>query len=422
MWDYWLDEQHGGCDSGCASPLHRVYAAHMDLSSPRGQLTGLDRTLVSLFELRVSLDIVLEETTNLTLSTSDEDHHLIKSGFQYMALDFHKFNELHGSLVVHLDERERLSISHLSPILEEVHKLTSGMQDLRHDVVHPGSGLFGVLDELDANGVPLKSAPENSFLVCAHLINTFIDGLMHAMPGQFCAALSKIPSDMPIRLYDHSRISDKMDAYIAQNPANCVDYGQLKNGSLYIASELVRVRWALHDALGRHKLQNDVLSGDNQHSPLWNRLERHKILNCVKQMVIELCVLFVLHDKMRSASPAPPADDAIIGDLLAHRDDIGRLRDLAVLQNGDADGEPFSAVLDETLGYDQLILLVSAASEWARINVNHYRERCAESAQIPDLPAPVRRLDFLAAERDAALYRVRAHNALERLKIPAMVS
>ena len=421
MWDYWFDEPHGGCGPDCASPLHRVYAAYMDSPSLQKPPTDLDRTLAHMFELRLLLDIVLEDTRHLELTTSDQDHHLIKSRFQYMALDFYKFDELHGLLVNQLDEEQGASISHLSPILERVRELMSSMQNLRHDVVRPSSGLFGVLDELDADGLPLKCATENSFLVCAHLINTFIDGLLHAMPDMFCFAFSKLaPNDISVKLYDYESFQDRVSSYLKKNPIHCIDFDSVGAAAPPIASEMIRLGWALQRLVDIHQFTILLQSVPHKMSQLWIKLQHQRITLYTKHMAIELHVLLALYDKMCAAGHTSLTDDAIVKDLLAHRDAIGRLRDMAVLQNGDAGSGQFSEAVERDIGHGRLLLLASVASEWARNNATHYRETCKGSAQIPDLPAPVRRIDFMAAERDAALYRVRAHNALERLKIPAM--
>ncbi len=423
MWDYWLDEAPGECSADCgaecASPIHRTHAAYMAPTSGSGRQGKLDRTLVDMFEFRIGLDFALREAAGLVPGTSDEDHCLIKSSLQYLALDLHRFVDMYDGLLSQLKDA-KVELSHLQPLSDEVRKLVLGMPDMRDRIASPGNGMVEVGQSPDSAMVASHGA-ERPYFACATMALALLDGLLHAMPESFCAALSKIPSEAPIGLSDWASLSSRIDAYVAQNPTHCADYDQMGDGAIHTASELIRIRCALYDALGRHRLQNEVQSMGNTLSPLWNRLERHKILNCVKQMVIELHILFDLHGRMRDASGASFPDDAITRDLTSHAGEISRLRDMAVRWSANANRESFSAALESALGYDGLLFLASVASEWVRVNANHYQEKCEGSALIPDLPDMVRRLDFVEAERDAALYRIKAHNALERLKVPAML-
>lgn len=416
MWDYWLNEAHGECGVACKSPLHGIYAAYMGNPGGREELTEVERALARLFELRVALDFSLNDVINLTTGSSDEDHYLAKSGLQYMTLEFHKFNKIYNYLMGKLDESQRASMSHLTPICERMRELSEGMPDLRDDVVHPGTGLFGVVSLLESDSRKPGLVPENSYLSCANLVNTFIDGLMHAIPEEFRSSLSKLPPNAAsMKLYDFREFPDQVADYNRKNPIRCVALDRMGDGGMPIASELIRLRWALRGTVEIYKHTNNLQTIKHGMSRLWGELERQRLLVYVRHMVIELYILLDLCDRMRKGG-LDPSKDAIISELYGHRGKITRLRNLAV--HWDADGEyvPFPVEVEHAIGHERLLLLVSAAAEWVRINANHYQEKCDGDAQIPDLPDMDRRLDFVEGEREAALYRVRAHNILDRLR------
>jgi len=416
LWDYWLNEAHGECDGACESPLHEIYAAYMDKPSREGGLTGVEKALAHLFELRVALDFSLNDVINLTTGTSDEDHYLAKSGLQYMTLEFHKFNKIYDYLMGQLGESQRASMSHLMPICERVRELSEGMPDLRDDVVHPGSGLFGIVSRLDHGSQAPGQVPENSFLVCANLVNAFIDGLMHSMPGEFCSSLSKLPPNAAsMRLYDFRKFPDQVADYNRKNPVRCVALDRMGGGGVPIASELIRLRWALRGTVEVYRHTNSLQTVAHGMPKLWVELERQRLLLYVRHMVIELYILLDLCDKMREGGLDPPKD-AVIRELCDHRGEITRLRTLAVKWDAVGEYSPFPVEIERGIGHGRLLLLASAAAEWVRINANHYQEKCDGDAQIPDLPDMVRRLDFVEAEREAALYRVRARNGLDRMR------
>ncbi len=425
MWDYWFDDSPGECDSECGpkciSPIHRTYAAYMAPQPVPEPLNVLDATLVRMFDLRIALDFVLSDTINLTWSSSDRGHYLIRSRLQYMALDFHTFGDMADGLVEQLDEARRNSISHLLPVLHRAHELASGMPDMRRKAVRPGIGLFGDVNRPNGNEYVPPFADEESFLVCANLALTFIDGLLYAIPDTFCSALSKIPPNgSTVSPCDHDSISKESSSYMEKNPIHCVDFDRMGKDAPRVATELIRVRWALRSALDRHKLACIDIALPNRMSRLWNTLLRPKLVLCAKQVIIELHTLLALYDTMRSAGCTPSLDDAIVGNLLEHRDAITRLRNTAVSRDDAADYEPFFDLIEREIGHERLILLASVAHEWILANSNHYQERCAGYALVPDLPDMTRRIDFLEAARKASFYRVKAKNALDRVKIPAM--
>lgn len=414
MWDYWLNGAHGRCGSGCASPLHGIYDAYMAEPREGKALTNAEKALAHLFELRVALGFALEDVINLSTGTSDEDHYLAKSGLQYMALEFHRFNEMHDYLMSQLGEEGRAAASHLMPISKRVREISRGMPDLRDDVVHPGSGLFGVVSLLDSGDHAPGLVPENSYLSCANLVNTFVDGLMHAIPGEFRSSLSKLPPNAAsMSLYDFRRFPDRVSDYKRRNPIHCIALDSVGDEAIPIASELIRLRWTFQATVEIYKHTNNLQTIKHGMSRLWGELERQRLLLYVKHMVIELYILLDLCDRMRKAG-LEPSKDAIIGKLYGHRGEITRLRNLAVRWDAGGEYSPFPVEVERGIGHERLLLLVSVAAEWVRINANHYQEKCDDSAQIPDLPDMVRRLDFVEAEREAALYRVRAGNELER--------
>lgn len=414
MWDYWLNEAHGRCDGICASPLHGIYGAYMAEPHDGATPTKAEKAMAHLFELRVALGFALEDVINLSTGTSDEDHYLAKSGLQYMALEFHRFNEMHDYLMSQLGKASRAAVSHLMPISKRVREISAGMPDLRDDVVHPGSGLFGVVSLMGSSSREASLVPENAYLSCANLVNTFIDGLMHAIPGEFRSSLSKLPPNAAsMRLYNFREFPDQVSDYKRQNPIHCIALDSAGDGAIPIASELIRLRWAFQATGEIYKHTNNLQTIKHGMSRLWCELERQRLLVYVRHMVIELYILLDLCDRMRKAG-LDPSSDAIISELCEHRGEITRLRNLAVRWNASGEYSPFPVEVERGIGLERLLLLVSVAAEWVRINANHYQERCDDAAQIPDLPDMDRRLDFVEAEREAALYRVRASNELER--------
>jgi len=414
LWDYWLNEAHGECEGGCASPLHGIYESYMAEPRERSSPTKAEKALVHLFELRVALDFALEDVINLSTGTSDEDHYLAKSGLQYMALEFHKFNKMHDYLMSQLGEGRRAAMAHLMPISERIREISRDMPDLRNDVVHPGSGLFGVASLLGSNSHAAGLVPENSYLSCANLVNTFIDGLMHAIPEEFRSALSKLPPNAAsMKLYDFRSFPDQVSRYKEQNPVHCIALDSMGDAAIPIASELIRLRWAFQATVEIYRHTNNLQTIPHGMSRLWGELERQRLLLYVRHVVIELYILLDLCDRMHKGG-LDLSGDATIGELCKHRGEITRLRTLAARWDAEGEYSPFPVEIERGIGHERLLLLASVASEWARINANHYQKICDDGAQIPDLPDMDRRLDFVEAEREAALYRIRAGNELDR--------
>ena len=328
MWDYWLDEPHARRGAAYESPLHGIYAAYM--AGPNGSAApaGTGRALARLLELRMSLDLALDDAAGLLARSSGEGHHLARSSMQYRALEFHKFNRIHDYLMDRLDAARRASISHLIPISRQARALSAGMPDLRGDIVHPGSGLFGAVALPGPNGGAPGPAPGGSYLTCASLVNTFIDGLMHAIPQEFCSSLSGISPDVP-EPCDFARLDASVSAHIAQNPVRCIALGRMGDAAIPVASELVRLRWALHGAAAAYGFTSELRAVPHAMPWPWDALQLQRLALYTRHMVIELHILVELCDRMRNAGLDAPGHSTV-SEICEDREEVARLRALAV--------------------------------------------------------------------------------------------
>ncbi len=410
--DHWDEALHGACDGDCSFILHGLLELYAKEPSSPEPLTALDKILVQLFEMRFTLDFILDDAGLYGQNPSPEiAHYLAMSALQRLPIELYNFKTIHAGLYGALDDADKNALSHLSPIYKSMRSVLKNVRSYRNLAAHLDSGIYGIAEAMSKAEHGNASRLLNSFLLCALLATIFIDGVIHIMPDRFCLAVSRLPTaKMHMESFDPRSAKAEITSFIAKNPIGHLDFGDMSPETSLIASELMRLRVALQSSMAIY----DSIYGIRLGVPVLQRLlYGHKIVFYVKYALVELATLFNLYDKIKKMKLCE-SDDGVMKRLQGHRKKINELRLLVTHWSSDEQHEGFSVALERRIDYRELLVMAGLAFEWVRINANAFQTEHDYQEYMPHLECTTPTILPDNIEADAARIRKRSKDLLAR--------
>jgi len=406
--DYWLDEAGDYVGGDGAFLPYRMLGAYA-AEPPRGaELTGQEAAMAGLFELRLMLDFESYRVLCAPPETTTLGHHVLESSMGHMAMETLKFDGLYWAFYSRLGGSRKGAVSHLLTVAQEASRMAARARAMadRGRADGDGAGNAGPLDERGMS-------PESEMLACAGLVNTAIDGTMHAMPDEFLGALGKAAQGGHVAgIGDPEAFFRGIPERVGERPIRCMRIERAGEAALPLLARLARIRWGIYADIGSQRNMHKMQEGYRGVSKIGMEILAQRMSWNLRHMALDL-ESFLDTYRGISAAAGGGAADGVVADVLANEAAIRRL--CGIVRRGGAGGrEPFAAAILEGIGYGKFLLLAAGASEWAGVNMGHYRARCPDGGPLPDLPWRVRRVDHEAVDRAVALARARARGAMAR--------
>lgn len=375
MRDCWLGEPHDSCHGRCSFLLHKMLDRHLRPPAAPARLTELDGAISQLFESRFTFGFIREDIYAHVRYPSDDSYYTLRAAQQRVPIDLRIVKQAMGALYGILGKDQRSALAHLGPVAKALSDTTRRLDRLRRFAAHAEGGVYGLVSQMDSVRAG-EDTLETLSLLSTHLVEIFVDGVMHSHPDMFSNALGKTyVADMCAMLPDFRTFPDTSEEFRSRHPISLIPASGMKGADPKVMSELMKLRWAFRLPIPIMSYINCVQVAMPQMPLLWIQLWRHKIVFWARHLVIELANFFDLHDKMRARRIVPGG--GIPGAVRARQGAIGDLRDLA------AHWRPpprFSRELEEKIGYEDLLLVTGWAAEWARVNANAYQEMGFDSS------------------------------------------
>ncbi len=408
MQDYWLDDAYEPLGENGNFVPYKMFSAYIDSPPSAEPLTDLESAAVHMFELRLLLDLEIEDMISSPPEMSDLGQYVVISTLRHMSIHAHKFVRVLNDFNVQLGATQEMRVAHLGNIEKRIRHTINALPDLRNSVPR----LKIDTQEMYTGEGQMR---ENSFLTCANMINMFIDGITHALPDVFQTALAKVTvNNTKIELDNPRSLPNAIERQKKETSIHCLNIAGMGTSVLPQIAELIRLHWGLSIAINKYLHVAKFYAEGHEAPELWNRTQGLKMSHYLRHVVMELAAFLDIYPTIKEADGGGTADDDAIVDLLAHGNAIRDLwRHIAHWDAG-ARHEDFASALYAKIEVGKLLPMAAGIAEWARVNAIHYQTRCPDSPQVPDVPQVIREIDPEIAEREVSLARVRAQNALER--------
>jgi len=324
----------------------------------------------------------------------------------HMAMEARKFGGMYWAFYDMLDGSRRGAVSHLLAVAQEASRMAGRARGM-DGRARAGGGEAGNAGPLDERGM----SPESAVVACAGLVNTAIDGTMHAMPDGFLVALSKAAQGGHVAgIGEPAEFFGDIPRRVGERPIRCMRIERAGEAALPLLAKLARVRWGIYADINSQRNMHSMREGYRGVSEIGMEILAQRMSWNLRHMALDLESLLEAYREISEAAGNGTAD-GVVADVLANEEAIRRL--CGIVRRGGAGGrEPFALALLEGIGYGRFLLLAAGAAEWAGVNVGHYQARCPGSPPLPDLPWRVRRVDHEAVDRAVALARARARGAM----------
>jgi len=414
MIDRWTNKGGNELAGGEDFMLHDMISTYASRPAGSERLAPLEASIARMFDLRMMLDFSIDDLALPPPETTSLGHYALKSTLQYASLEIGRFGTVCEAFYRRLSPAQRDSLSHLDSVAREIARLAGSASGVLGSVEHggPGRNTGRARAHVAHQG---RREPGHDLLVCANTVVTFVDGVMHAMPDTFRAALGKAAAGEPLLAPE--------DANVACGPgqggnachAHCMDLASLGAEAALLVPMIMRLHGGLHWSISMHNHLHKVLSKKQKATGVWSQIHRYKMTFYLRQAVMDLCAFLEVYPSIKSGTNANKDDEAIQR-LMGRREAMLELRNLLVDGGDGRDFESFSGMLARGIGHEGLVGLACGILEWLRVNAVHYQTMCPNSPPIPDLPVPEHRMDFDAMLLEVGLTRARAQNALDREK------
>ena len=344
MWDYWIngsDSAHAP-DQSCLEMLFDQYVAEPTCDDP---LTVPDKALVQMFELRLLIDFALEDILVSSLLDTDEAYYTSKASLAYISNAFQTFDELRRKGFSKLPRHIKRSIRHLDHVYEEVNRQFGQIEALLPDPVanpvrapkqkratiktprnafaHPD---YDHQDQRSWYGSKATDdyAQFNATLICANLINVYIDGIAHAIPDELARIFGRIDiNTKPLTFHDYCSAQNCIPR-IDDTDICLIDLDSLPKDAKPLLGAIVDLRRDIRTITinaSDHLCLNPPFSTLAINSP-----HRYKIIFHIKYLTILLHKFVEWCNELTRIKNALFVDDPIIKQLLACEPEIKKLR------------------------------------------------------------------------------------------------